>query len=123
MTEMLTEGINCCFSGLFRPTPVLKLLLIELCNFFMETPVHTHSDLFRLICLKRVVSCSAIAGIELQQQEDIRDSPDDVTQIWGSSREGHWYPISFWFCSMLPAKWNYAVGYQVMLAIVKSYSP
>ncbi len=104
MTEMLTEGMNCCFLGRFRPTPVLKLLLIELCNSFTETPVHNHFDLLRPMLLKRVVSGGAIAGINLQQQEDIHNRPDDITQIWGLSRKGHWYPISFWSCSMLPAE-------------------
>ncbi len=86
----------------------------------MKTPVIAHFNLARPILHETDASGYSIAGIISQQQDYACGSTDGPAQVLVPSGKGHWHLVACWSQSMFPAEWKYAVGYQVMLAIVMS---
>jgi hypothetical protein len=121
MIDMLKGRRNGCFLGPFLPTPAMKRSFAELQDVFMKVPVLAHFDLARPICLEMDALGFAIAGIILQQRDEVRSSAEGTARgAKGRTNKGQWHPVAYWSRSMSPAEQNYAVGNQEMLAIIIS---
>ncbi len=123
MTDMLKGGKNGRFSETFLPTPAMKWSFAELRDAFTKVPVLAHFDPARPIHLKTDTLGFAIAGIILQQQDEVCGSAEvTVRGVKGqkSAGKGLWHAVAFWSRSMLLVERNYDVGDQEMLAIIMS---
>ncbi len=122
-TDHLKGGKNGHFSGPFPPIPAMKRSFAELRDAFTKAPVLAHFDMAKLICLETDASGYAIAGIILQQQDEVFGGAEGTvcnTKGNKSAGKGYRHHIAFWSRSMSPAEQNYAIGDQKLLAIVRS---
>ncbi len=124
MTDMLKGGKKGRFSGPFLPTLTMKRFFTELRDALTKASVLAHFDPAWPMCLETNALGFAIAGMILQQHDEVHGSTEVTARsVKGqkSAGKGNWHPVALWSCSMSPAERNYVVGDQEMLTIVMSY--
>ena len=121
LSNLLVKGKQGKFTGLFSFLDKVHSTFIKLKEKFFSTPMLRHINSKKVIHLETNTSAFMIAGILSQQGAgEPRANWCQSTSTLEEDTTTHWHPIMFWSWTMMPAKCNYEMKNQEMLAIVMS---